>query len=514
MKKIYYYLFVFIAIGVSIVSFWVYDRYFKRDEVSYLKFPVERGSITQIVKARGQVVVAKEFDLEFPFSGIIDQIYVREGQYVRTGDLLIKLETTDFNIEEERLKSLAIQYQANLDKLIAGPTQEEINVAETKVKNSEISVSEAKKNVVDVISDAYTKSDDAVRNRADQFIINPRTTTPRLVFSAQSPQLQTDIEWGRQIIEQALILWNEDAASLSTQSDLTKELQAAKDNLASVRSFLDNSALAVNSALPSSSILQATLDAWKASIVTARTNINAAIAAITAAEEKFTSAQSAMALAQDQLALTKSGSRAEDIEAMRAQIKQVESQIAAVREKIRKSVLSAPISGRISKKWYEEKELFRGGSPAISLAASGFKIQSDISELDIGKIRENNINEASIELDAFSGKKSFGNITNIEPKEIVIEGDKFYRINIAFNPGDLEVRSGMNADLTISVAKKDDVLKIPALAIYKENGKTYTRVLEGKNIVVREIETGVSDNDITEITKGLSKGEIVAVLEE
>ena len=514
MRRISYYLIIFVVIGASIVSFWVYDRYFKGDPISYLQFPVERGSVTQIIKARGQVVAAKEFDLEFPFSGTIERIYVLEGQYVKIGESLIKLETTEFSIEENRLKELANQYKANLDKLIVGPTKEEVNVAETKVANADSSVLDAQKNIVDTISDAYTKSDDAVRNRIDQFITNPKTTNPKLVFSAQPSQLQSDIEWGRQIVEPILVSWNEAIVNLSVQSDLQKEILASKKNLSLVKALLDNVALAVNGAQTSVSISQTTLDAWKASIVTARTNINTALANITASEEKLASAESALALAKDQLSLTKSGSRSEDIEAMRAQIKQVENQIASVQEKIRKSVITAPVAGRVSKKWYEEKELFRSGTLAISLNASGFKIQSDISELDIGKIRENNLNEVSFELDAFSGKKLSGKITNIEQKEIIIEGDKFYRINIAFNPEGLEIRSGMNADLTISITKKDGVLKIPALAIYKENGKMFTRVMSGKNVASRAIETGVSDGDITEIINGLSEGEIVAVLEE
>ena len=85
----------------------------------------------------------------------------------------MKLETTDFELEIRKLNSVIIQSQANLDKLITGPTQEDIRVFEAKVENAKASLEDAQKNLIDKLQDAYTRADDAVRGKADQLFSSP-----------------------------------------------------------------------------------------------------------------------------------------------------------------------------------------------------------------------------------------------------------------------------------------------------------------------------------------------------
>jgi multidrug efflux pump subunit AcrA (membrane-fusion protein) len=82
MKKTSYYLIFIIIIGSFLIAFWVWQKYFKEESPSFLLFSVEKGEIKETIKARGEVIAKKEFDLGFPFSGIVEKIFVKEGQIV------------------------------------------------------------------------------------------------------------------------------------------------------------------------------------------------------------------------------------------------------------------------------------------------------------------------------------------------------------------------------------------------------------------------------------------------
>ncbi|GMQ95074.1 MAG: hypothetical protein BMS9Abin13_184 [Patescibacteria group bacterium] len=509
MKKISYYLIFAVAVGGLLVSFWIYQRYFKEDAPNLLLFAVERGSIQENIKVRGGVVSQKDFDLEFPFSGIVERIFAEEGRQLNRGVPLMKLETINFELETKRLGTVLEQSQSNLNKLIAGPTKEELQVSETKVGSAKTSLEAAKRNLVDILQDTYTKSDDAIRNKVDRFFNNPRSANPQITFTIADFQLETGIEQGRSQVENTLLRWKSSLDELTTESDIDLYAREAEQNLSLTKSLLDLAALAVGGASPSVSITQADIDGWKVYISTGRTNINVATANLTAAEAKLKTALSALALAENELTLKKVGTRTEDIEIAKAKTKEIESQIAATNEKIKKSVLYAPATGKVTKVWLEIRELFRPGRTAVSLSASGYKIQADISELEIGKVATGN--DVLILLDAFPGSKIKGKVVSVEPREIIKEGDKYYRTNIYMEPGDLNVRSGMSADLTILISLKDGVLKIPELAIYQEDGKQFVTILEGGLQKKVEIETGISDGESIEVIKGLSDEQTIAV---
>lgn len=73
---------------------------------------------SNIIKTYGNVEI-RQVDLSFRVSGIIKEVYVEEGDYVKKGDLLAELDNRD--------------YQANYDKSIY---QEESNLAQFKDDNS------------------------------------------------------------------------------------------------------------------------------------------------------------------------------------------------------------------------------------------------------------------------------------------------------------------------------------------------------------------------------------------
>jgi len=510
MKRISYYLILIVVVGSTLTSFWAYQKYFKTPPPNLLSFVVERGNIQETVKVRGEVVPQKDFDLEFSFPGTIKEILVREGQQVKKDNLLMKLETTDFELEINQLRAVLAQRQANLDKLITGPIKEDLRVSETKIDSMKTLLEDVKRSYIDTLQDAYTKSDDAIRNKTDQIFDNP-SSNPRLKFILIDSQLNIDIEWQRTIIENALKTWRNSLDILTTVSNLDNYLKEASEKLGQAKFYFDKATLAVSSLTVSGSLSQTTIDSYRSGVSIARANINVAITNLTAAGEKLKIVESNLQLAEDELALKKAAARTEDVAIAEAQIEETKSQIAIIKEKIKKSALYAPGDAKIVKILFEKGELSRPGQTAITLATAGHKIQSDISELEIGKVREGDGNEVLIRLDAFPDLALKGKVVSIDAKEIIKEGDKYYRASIYMEPHASDIRSGMNADLTIIASSKENALKIPEFTVYKKDGKAFVIVIDGGRQKETQIEIGISDGTSIEVIKGLNDGQTVTV---
>src|SRR3989344_4209134 len=526
MKKTSYYVLIIVVVGVSVVSLWAYKKYFKEEAVGQLLFNVERGTISEFVKARGEVIPQQDFDLGFPFSGVIEKNFVAEGQQLYQGTPLIKLETIELELEVQNLIAQLAQGEANTKsqqvKLIEfqrGTRAEEIEVQKVKVENAKTALEDSRNDLINILSDAYTKSDDAVRNKGDQLFNNPRSFSPQLKFSATSGQLKLDVEWQRELIENTLVSWSSLVSQLTTVDDLVSSSAETKKNLNQTKSFIDQIALAVNSATPDATISQTPIDSWRSDVASARTNVNTAINNVATKEEKLRAATSTLLLEQEQLTLKQAGATAEQIAAQEAEVEKaqasvvgIQSQIASAKERVKKATLYSPGDALVVKVWLEKGEFFSLGNIAISLATSKHKIQADISELEIGKVRETTNNEIAIWFDAFPDTALNGNIISIDQKEIIKEGDKYYRVNIYYEePRGLEIRAGMSTDLAIVISSKENVLKIPEIAVFQKSGKRMVYVLDANQRTETEITTGISDGESIEIIQGLTEGQTVVV---
>lgn len=511
MKRISYYIAALVVAGGVIVGGWAWQKYFSVTPTRLLTFSVERGDLRDLVKARGDVRPAKEINLEFPFSGIVRRIYAVEGQNVFAGEALMSLDMNDLAIDLRRLQAVLVQRQSNLQKLIAGPTLEDIVVLETKLQNAAVASADAKRNLSDKLYDAYTKSDDAVRNNIDQFFSNPRSSTPELNnITVSDAVLKMSLEADRPVIEATLTGWQTAFVSGATTDDIETRISDSVRRVARVQAFLDRMALAVNALTPTATLSRTVVDGYRAAVATARTNVNTATVNLTAAAEKWRAAASAEELAARELALKKSGTRVEDVAIARGQVAEAEENIAAAQDKIRKGMLRAPVDAKVLDITVEEGEFFAGGFGAIALASAANEIQTDISELDIGRVAVGL--DVEFTLDAFPSGRFSGSVTSIDEQPVVKDGDTYYRVHIAVREATSEVRIGMKADVAIIVAEKTGALKIPRVVLTDNEGEKSVMLKESGGLREVEIETGITDGELVEVVSGLIEGQIVVVV--
>jgi len=478
-------------------------------EVAYNFIIAEKKTVIQEVSVTGRVNPTSNIELAFEKSGKVKKIYAAVGSQVFAGQTMIELENGDAAANLAAAKATLKAAEAKLAELNAGARAEELAISETKAKNAEGALEDAKKNLVDKIFDAFTKSDDAVRNKADQLFSNPKSENPQLNFSVNDFSLENDIESGRYLAEKTLTDWQKSLSALNTGSDLNAYVAEAENNLEKIKKLFEKVSLAVNSLTSGASLSQTTIDGWKADISTARTNINTAIGNLSAANEKLRSSNSALNLARNELTLTKAGSTPEAITQQEAVVEKAAADVAANLSALEKTIIKSPLSGTVSKIDTDVGEIVQA-SVAIARVISNtiFKIEADVPEADIAKIKIGD--EARTTLDAYGSGIFFdATVVSIEPAERIIDGVATYKTTFQFTKDDPRIRSGMTANINVVTAKKENVLAVPARAIYAKDGKKYVNIyLNPEKNEERQIEAGIQGSDgNVEIISGINEGE-------
>ncbi|MDP3901543.1 MAG: efflux RND transporter periplasmic adaptor subunit [bacterium] len=454
------------------------------------------GNITEEVNVTGKVVPAESVDLAFEKSGRVAWVAADVSDMVYAGQILVQLENADLKAQLNEAEADIKSQMAKLNELKQGTREEEIQIQQAKVLD-------AKQTLVDALQDAYTKSDDAIRNKADQFISNPRSNNPIVNLTINDSQLKSDFEKDRYAMELILMDWGALLNNLSVDSQFDQYVADTKNNLNIVKDFLVKASLVINSSNPSAQTSQTTLDGYRNNISTARANVNTAINNVSAAEANLT-------IQNRELSLQQAGTINEKIIFQEASVEQSQARADNIRAQINKTLIRSPINGVVTVQNAKMGEIAAANSTIISvISANKLEVDANIPEADIAKVKVGN--EATATLDAYGSDLIFDLIvTSINPAESVIEGVSTYKTTLQFSKDDDRVRSGMTANVDITTNYKENVIAIPRRAVITKNGDKIVRLIKNDQVTETKVEVGVTGKDgLIEIISGVNEGDTV-----
>ena len=161
-------------------------------------------------------------------------------------------------------------------------------------------------------------------------------------------------------------------------------------------------------------------------------------------------------------------------------------------------------------------------APELFTVAKDLKemqIEVNVSEADIGKIKEGQ--DVDYTLDGYPDEIFKGKVSQVRISPTTVSNVVTYTVVVKVDNEDLKLKPGMTANVSIITTKKENVLCVPSIAlkfapVVKGEIKRYETqgiwLLKNNKPVRVEIETGVSDDSYTEITKGeVSSGDKVIV---
>ncbi|MDO8610882.1 MAG: HlyD family efflux transporter periplasmic adaptor subunit [bacterium] len=394
-------------IGIVIIAgFFIYKNFFlSKSATTYQTSKVTKGSIITTVSESGNVAAGSQVTIASTTDGVIEELYVKNGDIIGVGQDLFKVKSTATPQEK------ASAYASYLS-------------AVASEKNSESSK-----------------------------------------ISAQS-----SLEKDRQSVINAS----------STVTDMQNNLDNGRNNPSTDQLYTQNEIESIKSTLFSA---QKTFKADEIKFNNSDTNISSSKASLTSSWLAYQATQDSIVTAP------------------------VDGTVANLSATIGSAVTSG--NNTNSTNSTSTSSTSSSVTPVLILGNfSNLLIKTQVNEIDIPNIHVDQ--NATITLDAFSGKTFVGKVYSVDSVGTNNSGVVTYNVYITFISPPSFIQAGMTASAIIQTDRQDNVLKVPLAAVQTNNGQSSVRLLNKNNQVTQiSVETGLSSDSETEIKSGLNEDETV-----
>lgn len=151
-----------------------------------------------------------------------------------------------------------------------------------------------------------------------------------------------------------------------------------------------------------------------------------------------------------------------------AQVKQAEAALNASELDLKYTIIRSPVNGIVVARNVEVGQTIAASFATpnlflIALDLTKMQVDTNVSESDIGGITEGK--EATFTVDAYPGHQFAGMIRQVRLAPINVQNVVTYNVVVSVDNEDLRLKPGMTANVSIVVAQRDAVLKVPNAAL-------------------------------------------------
>ena len=180
--------------------------------------------------------------------------------------------------------------------------------------------------------------------------------------------------------------------------------------------------------------------------------------------------QSAVAIAAEQVKTAQAQRAVGDAQIRNGEalVKQRESQLAQARVDLERTTIRAPVDGIVISRSVDAGQTVAASlqAPTLFLIArnlTDMQVEASIDESEIGRISIGQ--EATFTVDSFPGRTFRGKITQVRKAALVVQNVVTYMAIISAPNPDLTLLPGMTTNVRITVANRDQVLRVPNAAL-------------------------------------------------
>jgi len=526
--------------------------------------PVQRGDLTVDITAVGNLALSLKEDLAFEIPGTVEEVFVEEGDTVEEGQVLVSLDTSEWDEQLETLEDQVMTAERTLttkERALATAEYQLIS-KELALRQAELNLRTAEFNLIEIaeVKEVQDKIDDAEADLNVALMMQDQ---------AMAIGVQTDEDyWSREV--------------LSIQLRLTQAQQEMREVLS------DSSVTITTTVALEVAEKQLQVELTQGRLENAIKDVEDANVAIEDAQVDVEDAQKDLEDAREELAEAQSNS----------------------------PEIIAPFSGFITKVKVDGGDEVLKGTVAIELAdPTRFEADIMVNEMDIFQVQLGGT--AWVQVDAMQGLSLPAKVTHISPTATIQQGVVNYEVKVEVQsfeevmeeqqqamqerqkakqevipdissgelpprlqaaieagritqeqaeemlkriqsgempsppgsgmfggtPGgmlgdvpedstsgisektkeehqrqipmmrsqDIQLREGLTVTVSIIAEERIDVLLVPNSAITTQGGRSYVTIGTAEDREKREIRTGLTDYQFTEVTEGLNEGEQVVV---
>jgi HlyD family secretion protein len=323
-------------------------------------------------------------------------------------------------------------------------------------------------------------------------------------------------------VDQAVASWNAAKSSAVTAgASLAKarsDLAAAEANVANQKANVAKAQSTVDLAkllngreqhLAADKVAaQQDADNAKAAYDQAVAGLDAARAAEVAAEASTDSARKQVDVAQYQL------------DQASAVVAQQAAALSQAQLNLSHTRITAPVDGTVESRNMDVGQTVAASfqAPTIFLIAQDLtkmQVDTNVDESDVGRVHLDQ--EATFTVDAWPGRTFKGRVAQIREAPINVQNVITYDVVVVVSNEDLRLFPGMTANVSITVGKAQDALRIPKAAlrfrprVAVQQPQSVSVLASNGQLTQVPVKTGLADANYLEVLGGLTEGQLVVI---
>ena len=470
---------------------------------------VRRGDFVVKLRETGNLEALLSVEVRSNVEGEIEKISVKEGEFVEEGQELLKID--DEQIAEQRNQSEAYRNaqkarhkQAELQIELTKTRQgSEITQAENSVRVSEGRLESLEARTRQQITEAetrvsttrnYLEQDDIALRQAKIALEQAQLAHQRANAASESAKVKLDTaqaEYNRnqELFEKQLVSKRALEESETRHANALFEHENAKKDVETQLQSMESRKQNIGAREEAIKSRKATLKQHEEGLISTKES------SVAQKKEYLAELENARARLQKLVETTEPEQELtihSEVSA-RADWLQAESALAAQEKRLDWTTVEAPISGTVTRVFFEEGEIVTSGRSAFSRGEalmtiadlSKMIVKTRINEVEISKVKVGQ--EAEVRVETYTDRVFKGRVSEISPGANIPQPGVqntviTFEVDVEIIEATSELLPGMSADVDIVVFKGEDILQLPIEAIINPEVLTVKATLPGRNL--------------------------------
>jgi HlyD family secretion protein len=542
-------------------------------QIPGLPVAVKRGPIVVTLPAAGAAVPERQAKLGPRVPGTLTEVNVKPGDTVRTGDILARVDATKLQSKLTDAQSQQREAKSKLDQMKGGPRPEEVTQAEASVQGAQAKLADAVTGppAPDLAAAQAQANAAAATLRSAQARVNTLTggkappelqDATREATKAAADLQRAEGQLGRvktgpsldevkaqdvAVQEAKRVLTRElsgrnlacikagglceaaKAAFLTAQATLSQaeaKLQALKTpatatEIDAATQQVETARQAATQANSKVSRLQsgnvgtpADLRQAEAAVEQATADHEAAQAKVEATRQgpkagEVQSAQSQLVGAQAQLALKRQPNTAQDLAQAEERVNRADIAVQDAQRDLDGATMVAPFDGIVTSVTGVVGDQAGPGAVLTVIDPRGLRVEVGLDEVNVRQVAVGA--PARVTFVPAPDRQYPAKVIAIAGEPTTQNNLSRYAVTLGLDDQSSVSRPGTSADASILVAQKDNVLLVPVRAVGKVGEERAIVVLANGKPEVRQITTGLRNDQVVEVSGTIREGEEVLV---
>lgn len=534
-------------------------------ETRYLTAVAAKGSLIVSVSGSGQVSASDQADIKSEVSGLITALSISQGQEVKKGQILAQIDSQNARQSAAEAEVALESAKIKLEEMESPPDALSLLRADNALSQAERDLEKAQKDYenieADVDRDLVAAYEDGYSNVSAMFfkisgymddlknVLGTEESEQeyvwsyRLILGQDSPfvsRLLDDYYSAKNLYDENFLffrgvfrnsgrdtIYKLVSDTLKTTKAISQCLEDARhmyDAIVSknyqryfISSVVDKTQPQIESDL---SAIFSNVDSLQNIVDSIDQTVENAPDMIKDAELAFKSAQEKLEDKKTALEDLKAGADDIDIRNQRNIVAQKEQALLSAKEDLSNCFIRAPFNGVVAKIYVKSGDTVSSNAALATLITKQQIAEIDFNEIDAAKIKTGQ--KAVLSFDAVEDLSISGEVITVDSIGAVSQGVVSYNVKIAFDTQNERIKPGMSVSADIIIEAKQDVLVLSSSAVKQQAGVSYVQIvvatasisgsaIPDSDLRVQEIQTGLTNDTMTEITNGLEEGDIIVV---